>query len=215
MKLILAALALGLPGHAPAPALTVAPANDAGRLVALLIPERAMIDLVMAAARSEAKKNPEFAGDPAMIDFVLKRMRPDLEKIVRDGLPELHAEMIRIITAQMTSAEIADVYTFFASPTGQRLQKTTYEVIAENPGADNSEHQRIAIDRFTQSITLEDMPALTAFGTSAGAQKMQAVTPRTTAASGAWADRVLTRHGPRLDALRAQAIADYKKQKGQ
>lgn len=217
MKLIFAALAFGLPGAAPAlpPILAVAPANDAARLVALIVPEHAMLTLVMASARSEAQTNRQFAGDPAMVDFVLKRMRPEIEKIVREGLPELRADMVRIISAEMTPAEIADVYTFFASPTGQRLQQTTYDVIAENPAADASEHQRIAIERFTESITPADLPALTAFGTSAGAAKMRGVTPKTTAASEAWAERLLSRHGTRMDTLRTQAIADYRKQKGQ
>jgi hypothetical protein len=215
MKLILAALALSLPGQAPAlPTLAVAPANDAGQLARLLVPERAMLDLIMVAIRNEAKRRPPFAGDPAMTDFVLKRMQPDILQMVREAVPELRVELTKIFSTEMTPGEIGDVYAFFASPAGQRLQQIGFEVVAENPSADSAEHQRIAVERFTASITPADIPALTAFGSSAGARKMKTVAPKTTAASEAWAQRVIARHGTRIDAIRTQAIADYRKQKG-
>lgn len=218
MKFLFAALALAMPIHAARPAPASAPPtvrNDAAGLAALLMPERAMLDLVAAAMRTQASKSAQFGGDQAMADFVVARLRPEMEKVVRESLPELRAEITRIIAADMTPAEINDVYTFFASPTGQRLQQTAFDVIAENPMADAATQQRLAVERFMPTLTPSDYPPLTAFGASAGAKKMQTVTPKTGAASAAWADRLLARHGSRFDTLRAQAIADYKKQKGQ
>lgn len=214
MKSLFAALALATPALiAAAPAPVTVPASDAERLTALMVPERAMIDLVMTAARNEAQRNPQFGNDQALIDFVIARMKPEMEKVVRDALPELRADLARIIAAEMTPAEVTQVYTFFASPVGQKLQATTFQVIAENPGASPAEQQRIAVERFMAELKPADYPALTAFGGSAGARKMPQVTPRISAASAAWAERLLARHGDRMTALRTQAVADYKRQK--
>lgn len=216
MTFLFAALALGLPLQAGTAApVALAPAhNDAARLAGLLVPERAMLDLVTAGARTLALKSRQFEGDRAMVDFVLARMRPEIEKMVREALPELQAEITKILAADLTPAEINDLYTFFASPTGQRLQKTAFDVIAENPMADPATQQSIAVERFMATLTPEDYPPLSAFGASAGARKMRGVNPKVAAASEAWGERLLTKHGARLETLRRDAIADYKKQKG-
>lgn len=216
MKLLFAALALSAPIGVALPAISApVPVSDLDRLVAIMVPERAMLDIVTAAARDEAKRNPQFANDPALVDFVLARMKPDIDKMVRDGLPELRADLARVIAADLTPAEIAEVYTFFASPTGQKLQAATYQALAENPSGDPAERQRVAVERFMADLKPGDYPALTAFAASAGARKMQQVTPRIAAASKAWADRLIVRNAGRLTTLRNAAVADYKKGTGQ
>jgi hypothetical protein len=214
MKFLLAALALGAPMAAPATAPVTVPSGDLDRLVVLLMPDQALLDLVMASVRNESKKHPEFARDPAMTDYVIVRIRPEIGRLMREALPELRSEMATIIAAEMTADEIAEVYAFFSSPTGQKLQRYAFEAIAENPTTPPAEQKRIAVERFMADLAPADYPALSAFGTSAAARKMPQVTPKVSAASAAWADRLVAKHGPRFAEMRTQAVADYKRQKG-
>ena len=218
MTFMLAALALAAPLALPAPALSATaapvPASDADRLVMILVPDQSLLDVIAVAVRKDIQRLPEFASDSAMADYVLGRLRPELDKVMRESLPALRAEMARIISGEMTAAEIAEVYAFFSSPTGQKLQTYAFQAIAENPALDQAEQQRIAVERFMANLAPADYPALTAFGASAGARKMPQVTPKLSAASAAWAQRLIAAHGPRFATLRAQAIGDYKRQKG-
>lgn len=215
MKLLLAALALGAPVMTAAamPAPVAAPASDLDRLVLLLLPEQQLLDVIATAVRKQAKSIPDFARDPAMADFVFARMRPEVDKVMRESLPELRAEIAKIVSTELTPGEIGEVYAFFSSPAGQKLQRHAFKAIGENPNAQPAEQQRIAVEGFMAELAPSDYPALTAFGASGGAQKMSQVTPRISAASSAWADRLLVRHGERFAALRNQAIAEYKRRK--
>lgn len=218
MKLIFAALALGatvtLPAPAPAMMAPVAvPAGDLDKLVLLMLPDQRMMDLIAQTVRNDTGNRGELSNDPAMREFVIARIIPEVGKVMRAELPELRAEIAGIISAELTPDEITDIYTFFASPTGQKLQQILFEEMGKDPSADGPTTQKRAVERFMASLTPEDYPALSAFGASSGAQKMRDVTPKVSAASEAWADRLLKKHGARFDALRAEAIADYKRQK--
>ena len=216
MKLLIAALALSAPvAHAAPASVTAAPVqtSDLDRLVLLMLPEQRVIDMTLAAVRKEAQRRPEFANDPAMADFVIKRMWPEVEKTLRAGLPSLRAELAKVIAAELTPDEITDIYSFFASPTGQKLQQAMFEVIAENPGASQEEQQRLGVERFMAHIAPDDYGPLSRFGASSAATKMKDVTPRITATSQDWANRLLARNDADMAVLRNQAIADYKRQK--
>lgn len=189
-----------------------APASDLDRLVLLMLPDQRIMDLVTQMVRNDNGARSELK-DPATREFVIARMLPEVSKVMRAELPGLRAEIAGIISADLSPDEITDIYTFFASPTGQKLQQILFEEMGKNPGADGETIQKRAVERFMASMTADDYPALSAFGASSGAPKMRDLTPRVGAASEAWADRLLKKHGPRFDGLRAEAIADYKRQK--
>ena len=216
---LLIALAAALAPPMQAAPLAAAPvaapvhASDLDRLVLLMLPEQRVIDLTLVAVRKQALLRPDFAKDPEMADFVIKRMWPEVEKTLRDGLPELRAELAKVIAASLTPAEVSDLYAFFSSPTGQKLQNVMFEVIAENPSASPAEQQRLMMDKFMPSLTPDDYGALTRFGGSGAAHKMQDITPRISTVSEAWAADILSRNDARMTVLRNQAIADYKRQK--
>lgn len=213
MKLLLAALALSAPTAAPAAVAPVTvPASTLDQLVLLLVPDQRMIDLVGASMRSEAQRAPELKGDKALADFVIARMSPDVEKIVRGALPELRSDMAKIIAADLSPGEIGEVYTFFVSPTGAKLQAVLYEVLAEKPGASDEEVQRLVLERLMSRLTLDDYGPLSTFGASSGAQKIQTLNPRIAEASKAWAERLIAANNARFATLRTQAIADYRRQ---
>lgn len=217
MKLLFATIALATPAAVPAatpPIAAPAAVSDVDRLVELLAPDRKMLDLVMTTARGQALRAAAFENDPAMVDFVLARMRPEIDRSVRAALPELRAELARILSAALTPGDIADLYSFFASPTGQRMQQIAFAVIAEHPDADAETQQQLTVERFMASLTPSDYGPLTAFGASGGAQKLPAISPQIRAASEDWAQRLILRNNDSWTALRAQAIADYKRQKG-
>lgn len=214
MKFLLAALALTAPMAALPAAPVAAPADDAERLVGLLLPEAQLLETIFTAVRKDFARVPEFRSDPAMGEFVLAKLRPDVEKVMRAELPSLRTELRAILAADMNPGEINDVYTFFASPTGQKLQRHLFKAMADHSNASPEEQKRIATEAFLADVTPGDSIALTRFGTSAGARKMNQVTPKISAASEGWASRLLVKHGPRFADLRAQAIADYKRQKG-
>ena len=219
MKLILAALALATPMAQPLPAITAPPAaavaaGETERLVELLFPEDRVMETALAAVRNDTRRRSELSDDPAMLDFVITQMWPEVSQTMRAAMPELRADLAKVFTAELTPGEISDLTIFFSSPAGKKLLAIIYEDMAANPAAGTQERTNNASDRFMAVLTPDDYPAVTRFAASGGAAKMQEIGPLLGNASAAWAERLLARHGPRFATLRTQAIADYKRKQG-
>lgn len=211
VKLILAALALGglAAPAAASPVVRAAPAGDLDRLVRLLVPDAAMLDLAMKALDGNAP--PALAGDAATRAHVAARVRPEVQRLLARELPSLRPEIAAILTAELTQPEIAEATTFFASPTGQKVYAAAIASIAAKPGMTEDQAREAAMNAAIASLAPEDYPAMIAFAASGASAKMGAINPRVSAASKAWAARLAERDGERIRALQLRAAEDYRK----
>lgn len=231
MKSLLAALALGVVALAPAQARPGAPAaapsadTDLQKLVVLMAPEDAISRL--AGRAFDAGMDAKIAGDvamkaafdanPGLRERVGARLRSEFTGILATALPSLRTELGGILQRELTPAEIGDTLTFFSSPTGQKLRAAVYETIGSAPDQTPGEIQQAAISAVMSQMTADDYPALMAFGGSSAAQKMNVVNPKISAASQAWAEKLVLANRPKMEALAAKLTADYlaAKKKGQ
>lgn len=228
MKPFLLALALSAAALAPASALVAARAaapaadTDVQRLVALLAPDEAITRLAGKAFDTgmdqQIAANPErkaaYAADPAMRQAVGGQLRTQFTSALVAALPSLRAEIEGILRTALTPAEVTDMIAFFGSPTGQKVRAEAYERMGSAPGQSPQEMQQAAIAAVMAKMTAEDYPALMAFAGSTASQKMGTVNPRISAASQAWADRLIAANLPKLKALEDRLAADYRARKG-
>ncbi|MCW3846941.1 DUF2059 domain-containing protein [Sphingomonas sp. LB-2] len=220
MKFLFAALALTAPlTMTPPAAATVAPVpaptDDLDRLVGLMIPDRAMLDLVFAGLNQGLDQEvggAEFARYPGMRDYMVAQIRPELSRAVLAGLPALRADIRKILAGELTPQEAGELYRFFASPTGQKVYAITLQSMGENIAKGEEAMQRAAFDKVMASLTPEDYGPLAEFGQSSGAQKMQRISPQINAVSTAWADRLVAEIGPGIRTIALKAVTDYKRQ---
>jgi hypothetical protein len=200
MKTVLAAVALAAVAAAPANA-RIAPAvvaaADVDRLVALLLPNEAMLKLVARAfdqgIEQESAKDPQlmaaFQKYPGLRAYIVAEVGTELARVMTAQMPALRQEIRGVILGGMTPSEIADTLTFFASPTGEKLRTQVYDTVANQPGSDTAQMQAAAMSALMASLKPEDYPALMAFGASPASRKMQALNPRISAVSMAWSSR--------------------------
>jgi Uncharacterized protein conserved in bacteria (DUF2059) len=227
MKPLLLALALSAAALAPASAFAAAPAaapvadTDLQKLVSLLAPEEAITQLAGKSfdtgmdqrIAANPKLKAAYAADPAMREAVGSQLRTQFASVLVAALPSLRAEIETILKTALTPAEIADSLSFFASPTGQKVRAEVYETMGSAPGQSTQEMQQAAIAAVMAKMTAEDYPALMAFAGSTASQKMGTVNPRISAASQAWADRLVAANRPKLEALADKLAADYRARK--
>lgn len=220
MKMLVTALMLGSAAVSPpvlaAPQAAQAQAS-AEQLVSALLPEPAMVAVgsrafdagmeEQLAADAAAKKR--FDANPGLKAHVAGVVRTDFVETLKRDLPALRTSIAAILKQDLTPGEINDTLTFFNSNVGRRLMTQIYQSIGDKPDQSQEELQQAASASVMANLQPEDMPALMAFGTSTAAAKMQAVNPKISAASQAWAAKLIASHGPRLKALAEKATADY------
>lgn len=222
MKVLLTALALGAAAIGTAGAheittLTAPAATDAERLVALLAPDEMIVKVTTGVmdkgVQDETQFSPEkrklYADNPGLKQAVTDRMRGEVTRLLRAELPGLRKQLGALLDAEMTPTEVSDTLTFFSSPTGGKMLSTMYAAIAETGVADQENAKQTAIAAMMASLTEADYPALMAFSASAGARKLQAVTPKIGEASKAWAEALIARQGPALAAVVETTTAEF------
>jgi hypothetical protein len=217
VSLALGAAALAAPLAQAAPAAAPAPADDLQKLVVLLVPEDSMTQVALRAF--DASMAQGTVGDaeterllkqyPGLKEHVAATVKPEMVKVLLAGLPALRQRIGNVLSAEMTADEIAATYTFFASPTGKKVYANALGTMGSDPGDDEDQVKQKAMDAVMASLTPEDYPALMAFGTSSAAKKMNAINPKISAASKAWAEELLAQHRDRLTKLAAAAALDY------
>lgn len=223
MKSLLALLALGALAPVPAHARPVPPVlapvadTDLQKLVALMAPEDAISRLAAHAfdvgmdqqIAGDAKAKAVFDANPGLREQVGAQLRAQFTTILTANLASLRAELGGILQKELTPAEIGDVLTFFVSPTGQKVRAAVYETMGSAPGQSPQAMQQAAIASVMSQMTAEDYPALMAFGGSSAAQKMNTINPKISAASQAWAEKLVAANRPQMEALAAKLTADY------
>ena len=226
MKTLLAALALAAAGVAPvsvaaaAPALA-APGKPVDRLVALLLPEDALVGLALRAFDAGVER--EVSGDavlkaiyarhPGLKAHIARELRPAFVKALKKDIPALRRDVRTIVAGGLAPPEIADSLTFFASPTGQKLRAQVYEAMGNDPSQSPNALKAAALSAVMANMKAADYPALIAFGASPAAARINAINPRIAAASQAWSDRLVARHGARMRDLAAASAKRYLKGK--
>lgn len=219
-KLLLAGLALAA-AAAPAaarPVVAVAapvPASDLDRLVALLVPDVAMVDLTARTFNhgidngtiGDAGTRALYARHPGMRAHVEQALRPDFAKLMKRALPELRSAIAAILSAELNAREIGEAATFFASPTGRKVHATAMRTMGEKPGRGTAATRDAAMKAVMASLAPEDFPAMMAFAAGSAARKMERVNPQVGTASRAWADRLVAEHGKRIN-KRAKRLAE-------
>jgi Uncharacterized protein conserved in bacteria (DUF2059) len=219
---IAAAVAPATAAPAARPAVVAQQGSPAEQLVALLLPDDKMVtavaSVIKAQVSDESKFTPErrtlFATYPGFKDELVAFVSSEIGTLMLKQLPSLHAELATIISSEMTPAEIQQTLTFFRSPTGRKMLNQIYAGLAASGTTDEQEARSKAMATMMASLTPDDYPALTAFGRSSVAPKMQAIGPRMQAASKAWSDRFIQENGPAL-AARVDAMIAARKAKGQ
>lgn len=222
MKSFFAALALGiaaLPAGAFAAGPVAAPVaeGDLQKLVALMAPADAIarvagkaFDAGMAQEVSgNARLKAAYDADPALRAQVGGALRDQFTGILVAELPSLRTQIEAILKTELTPGEITDTLTFFSSPTGQKVRAEVYETMGSSPGQSEQEIQQAAIASVMAKMTAEDYPALMAFAGSPAAQKMGSVNPKISAASQAWAQKLVADNRPRMEALAVKLTAEY------
>jgi hypothetical protein len=228
MKPFLAALMLSAAAlapvavHAAAPASAPAPDANLDKLVALMAPEDAISRLAGKAfdagmdeqLAADPKMKASFDANPGLRDEVGGKLRAQFTGILLTALPTLRVQLGGILQQELTTTEVADTLAFFASPTGQKLRAEVYETMGSAPGQSPEEVQQAAIAAVMQKMTAEDYPALMAFGASPAAQKMGTLNPKISAASKAWAEKLVADNRTQMKALAVKLTADYLARKG-
>ena len=216
MKFLLAALAMSASLTPAAQAATLSapvPDGDLDRLIAVLMPEQGLIDVLMVAAGKglDSDNSADFARYPGMRDYVLDQVRPEIVRVFRAALPELRASVGAILSRELTAQEIRDLYTFFSSPTGQKLYAIVVDVAGETAGQDEDAIKQVMMDRIMATMTPDDYGPMATFAASSASGKMQTISPQIRAASVAWADKLVAANAVTIRTLRDKAIADYKR----
>ncbi|RYD57775.1 MAG: hypothetical protein EOP60_03890 [Sphingomonadales bacterium] len=225
MNTLISALALGTAALSSAPTLAApvvaAPAKPVDQLVALLLSEEALVRLGVRAFDVSFER--EVSTDPALRatyarhaglkGHVAGALRPAFVKALKKEIPALRREIRAIASNGLTATEIADSLVFFASPTGQKVRAKVYETMGNDPTKSPEAMRSAAMSAVMANMKPADYPALIAFGASSAASKMNTLNPRIAAASQAWSDRLVAKHGPRMRSLAAAAAKRYLKGK--
>ncbi|RYY27357.1 MAG: hypothetical protein EOP62_07215 [Sphingomonadales bacterium] len=215
---LLAALALAVaplaPGHAMAASIVAAPAKPLDQLVALLLPEEQLLGLAMHTFETTLDRELSaavIARHPGLKAHVAAAVRPAFTKAMKKEIPGLRREIRAVVVAELSAAEIADALVFFASPTGTKLRTQIYATMAEKPDQSPDQMQAAIMAAVMKNMAAADYPPLLAFGASPAAARMHTVNPKIAAASKAWSDRLLARHGKKLRDIAATATKTYLK----
>jgi hypothetical protein len=223
MKSMLTALLLGsatlapLPAFADAVVTAPAPASDADQLVAMLLPEDALVQITQRifdnAVLNESGFTPEkkklYADNSGLKPYIVAHVKGELATIMKRDLPGLRTDMAALLTREMSASEIADTLTFFASATGQKMMATMYAGIANSAAASEEEAKQAAMASLMASLTADDYPALMAFGSTPAATKLQAITPKIQDLSKSWAQKMIVANQAQLQASTEKATAEY------
>ncbi len=219
------ALALAAVALAAAPAVQARAADapraaertaELERLVAMLVPEDAMVSLAAAFAARRADEEPETrvlaARHPGLRAHLAVALEPAVRKLLKRELPVLRGEIGAILAAGLTPREIADTADFLASPAGRTVHEGALRTIAEQPGLGDAEAGKAMLDAALAKVALRDYPAVMAFAASGAARKMQGINPRIAAASRGWADRLVEQNDKRIARLTRRAAKDFARQ---
>lgn len=217
LPLIALAAMLVVPAQAAPAAAAIAapaPASDLDGLISLLMPEQGVLDLAVTAAGKGLDENngADFARHPGMRAYVLAQIKPQLVSTFRAALPELRATIGTILSRELTAQEIAELYTFFSSPTGKKLYATMLQVAGETAGESEDAVRQAMMDRVMSTMTPDDYGPLAEFGSSGASAKMQVIAPLITKASTDWTSKLVAANADSMRALRDKAVADYKRQ---
>ncbi|WP_010543133.1 DUF2059 domain-containing protein [Sphingomonas elodea] len=218
MKAFAAALlfALGTPGLAVAqtrPETRAPQAGDAARLAGLIIPEAQMPALIGIGFRqgfgASLAGNPEvkktYDANPGMQDFVAERVSQYLARLAIADLPSLREQLAAVVRDELEAEEIVDTITFFESPTGMKMRARATAALQEKGATSAEEGQKTAVAAAVADLTEDDYPALTAFGASSAAKKMQLVNTRIMEVTKAWGRQLATGNAASLETERVAA----------
>ncbi len=226
MKTLFAALLIAAASPALAlaqaePATRAPQAGDAARLASLIVPDAQLPAMIGTGFRkgfaTSLAANPTgkalYDAHPGMEDFVAKRVSDELAKLAAADLPTLREQLTEIVRDDMEPDEIVETLTFFESPTGTKMRARVVAAMQKQAPTTAEEGQKAAAEAAVADLTPEDYPALTAFGTSAAAKKMQLVNPKIMAASQAWSMQLGAANAAKLKAAREAAEAEFLAQK--
>lgn len=215
--LLIAAAAPTLAFAQTEPATRAPQAGDAARLAGLIIPEAQMPALIAIGFRKgfgdSLAANPAgkalYDANPGMQDFVAEHVSKELARFAVAGLPSLREQLAAIVRDELEPDEMVDTITFFESPTGVKMRARATAALEQQGAASGEEGQKLAVQAAVSDLTEADYPAITAFGASSAAKKMQLVNTRIMQASKTWGVQLGTDHAAELKKAREAAEAEY------
>jgi hypothetical protein len=200
-----------------APAAATLAENDPARLVELIVPADQLARVAKNSFKAgfgesldgDANGKAAYSTHPGMQAFVADRVSDEVGTLLRENLPGLREQLTDIVREEMEPDEIADTVVFFESPTGAKIRARVFAALAEQSPTTSEDAKEAATAAAVGDLTSEDYPALTAFGSSSAAKKMQIINPKMMAASRAWGQDVITSGADRLKAARERAEAQF------
>lgn len=217
MNKLLAAFALAMAplaaSHAIAAPVAAAPAKPLDRLVALLTPEDALLQLADRTFVAEIGRtlSPGDRARPGLIAYVAAELRPAFRKLLKKEIPALRREIRGVVAGRLTPAEVQESLRFFSSPTGIKLREQVYKTLAEQPDLSADAAQAAVLSAVMKTMRFGDYPALMEFGASSAAAKMKTINPRIGEVSMAWSNRLVAKHSKRMRGLATAAAQRFRK----
>jgi hypothetical protein len=192
-----------------------APQKEVDRLVAVLISEDQMAALATRTFDYEiengrdAKAKALYARYPGLRDAVAEKLRPQMLKILRRGLPDLRAQIAAILSADLNPAELHQVTEFFTSPTGRKVYAKALQAMGDHPERSEKQVTDAAMAAIMSGLAPSDYGPLMLFGASSAAGKMNTINPKIAAASKAWANALVAANQARIRKLAKRAADRY------
>ncbi|WP_333573339.1 hypothetical protein [Sphingomonas sp.] len=222
MKLLAAALlmAVAVPGIAlaqTAPTTRAPQEADAARLASLMVPEAQMPALIGIGFRQgfgpSLAANPAgkalYDAHPGMQDFVADSVSKELARLAVADLQSLRDQLAQVVRDELEPEEIVDTITFFESATGVKMRARATAALKEKGATSAEDGQKTAVQAAVAELTEDDYPAITAFGASSAAKKMQLVNTKIMEVSKAWGMQLGTGNRAVLEKARATAEAEF------
>lgn len=171
------------------------------------------------------RSNPDMAETereyPGIVDHIVIRMRPAVERMTRDALPKLWERTARLFDVHMTPSEIAQAQAFYGSPAGQRLidavsrnfdfKPMLGEATTDKDISAGSFRQGVAagMPAIIAGMSKADQAVLLAFGSTAAFAKIQKLNPEVMRVKAAWANETTPEQDAELEAIVTRAAEEF------
>jgi hypothetical protein len=160
---------------------------------------------------------------PGVTKFMFGAARPELERQVVAGLPDLWNRLAQLFAAEMTESEIAQATAYYLSPEGERFKAAMLKnydfggeisAAAKAPDAaidpkDISKGVAAGVPGTLRDLSASDKAALEAFSRTPAFRKIVALNARVLEISAAWGSRADPEGQARVNKIMEAAVTDY------
>ncbi len=158
---------------------------------------------------------------PGVINAVASSVRLVLVKVIESNIPDYRRRLRAIIEPALTIDDMRAAVAFYRSPTGQKMLKAAVTGASSNTknAVNTSANGTITVDRTwmdgavnngmvgaIQALSADDMPVVMEFAKSAAGPKIAALNERIKTEAADWANGLITKARPEIEATAKAAI---------